>query len=184
MSEAIAFCTFDEFLDGEQRSQRRHEFVGSRVYVMSGGTERHDLAAGIIFGTLSPGAFAKGCRPFMANRLVRTRIGNAYYPDAMVACGSAPDPLYETDPALIVELLSPPTSSIDRREKAVAYAAAPNLRLLLLVDPNERRIEVAHPVDGRIHDWMAYGPGDVIGTDYGDIAVDALYDALDAAATT
>lgn len=120
----------------------------------------------------------------MANRLGRTRIGNAYYPDVMVAAGPAPDPRYETDPALMVEVLSPSTSSIDRREKAVAYAAAPSLRLLLLVDPNERRIEVAHAVEGRIHDWMAYGPGDVIGTDYGEIAVDALYDALDAAATT
>lgn len=122
---------------------------------------------------------AKAAVPSLPNRLVRTRLGNAYYPDVMVVCGSAPDPLYETDPVLVVEVLSPSTSSIDRREKAVPYAAAPTLRLLLLVDPNERRTEVAHPVEGTIRDWSAWGPGDVVRTEYGDIDVDALHEALD-----
>ncbi|MGI8632167.1 MAG: Uma2 family endonuclease [Solirubrobacterales bacterium] len=183
MSEAIAYTTFDEFLAGERTSERRHEFVGGRIYAMSGGTERHDLMAVLISDALAAGTKAKGCRRFVHNRLVNTRIGNAYYPDVMVACGSAPDEQYETDPTLIVEIQSPSTRGIDRREKATAYAMASTLRLLLLVDPNERRIEVAHPADGKIRDWAVFGPGDVVFTDYGVIHVDALCDELDATAT-
>ncbi|MGH9269227.1 MAG: Uma2 family endonuclease [Acidimicrobiales bacterium] len=185
MSEATAsYLTFEDFLAGEQASERRHELVGGRAYAMSGGTERHDLVSGLIYEALVVGAKAKGCRPFIGNRLVRTRDDSAYYPDVMVVCGKAPHVQHETDPALIVEVQSPSTRSIDRREKVVAYAKAPSLRLLLLVDPNDRRIEAAYPEQGKVHHWTVYGPGELIATEYGVIHVDALYDELDSIATT
>ena len=184
VSEAIAVSSFEAYLDGEQASERRHELVGSRVYAMAGGSERHDLAAGLIYEALAPGARSQGCRPFMSNRLVRTRSGNAYYPDVMVACGPAPHRLYESDPALIVEVLSSSTADVDRREKAVAYAEAKSLALLLLVDTDARRIEAARPAEGTIRNWTVYGAGSVVTTEYGDIDVDALYDAIDRTATT
>jgi hypothetical protein len=205
VTEAIAFTPFESYLDNERLTERRHELVGGRVYALAGGSERHDLAAGLIYETLATGARSRGCRPFTSNRLVRTRGGNAYYPDVMVACGPAAHRLYETDPALIVEVLSPTlpprggggppgpvggedstscTGDLDRREKAVAYAESTSLGLLLLIDPGNRRIEAARPAGGRIHDWAVYGPGDVVGTAFGDIDVDALCDAVDQTATT
>jgi Uma2 family endonuclease len=184
VSEAIAVCSLEEFLDGEQSSERRHELVGGRVYGMAGGSERHDLVAGIIYETIAAGARSRGCRPFISNRLVHTPSGNTYYPDVLVACGSAPHRLYETGPVLVVEVLSHSTGDVDRREKAVAYAEATSVRLLLLVDPDARRIEAARPAGGRIDDWTVYGRGDVVVTGYGDIDVDALYDTVDQTATT
>ena len=184
MSEAIAYGTFDAFLVGEQDSPCRHEFVGLRTYAMAGGSERHDLAAGLLYEALAPAARSAGCRPFTSNRLVRTRTDDGYYPDVMVVCGPAPHRLYETDPCLIVEVLSPSTSSVDRREKAVAYAHASTLQFLLLVDPDTRRIEAARPSGGQIGSWSVYGSGHVVPTDFGPIDVDVLYDALDATATT
>jgi len=155
MTEAIALTSFGDFIDGEARSERRHDLVGGRVYAMAGGTERHDLAAGLGYELLATGARTKGCLPFTANRLVRTRSGNAYYPDVMVACGPAPHRLYETDPALVVEMLSPSTADVDRREKAVAYAEADSLQLLVLVDPGVRWIELARPNHGVIDAWKS-----------------------------
>jgi Uma2 family endonuclease len=184
VSEAIATCSFDDFLAAEPLSERRHELVAGRVYAMAGGSERHDLVAGLIYELVAPVARTRGCRPFTSNRLVRTASGNAYYPDVLVACGPAPHRLYESSPALIVEVLSQSTGDLDRREKAVAYAATRSLSLLLLVDPNVRRIEAARPDEGRIGDWIAYGPGDVVPTEFGDVDVDALYDILDRTATT
>ena len=99
-------------------------------------------------------------------------------------CSPAPDRLYETDPALIVEVLSPSTEDHDRREKAVAYAESSGLQQLLLVDPDRRRIELARPAGGRIREWLVYGAGDILVTPYGDVDVDALYDAVDRTATT
>ncbi|MGH9156061.1 MAG: Uma2 family endonuclease [Acidimicrobiales bacterium] len=184
MSEAIAFGDFESFLIGEQSSENRHEFVGLRTYVMAGGSERHDLMAGLIFAQLAPGALARGCRPFTANRLVRTGGDNSYYPDVMIACGPAAHRLYEQDASLIVEVLSPSTSAFDRREKAVAYAQLPSLTRLMLVDPDQRRVEVAAPGGGRILVWTAFGAGQCLAADFATIDIDALYDALDAAATT
>ena len=48
MSEAIAFISIDSFVEEEQTTERRHELVGGRVYAMAGGSERHDLAAGLL----------------------------------------------------------------------------------------------------------------------------------------
>jgi Uma2 family endonuclease len=183
VSEAIARVSLDDFIEAEQRSHRRHELVGGRVYLMAGGSERHDLAAGLLYEAVAPNARSAGCRPFTANTIVYTRHDAAYYPDVMVVCGPAAHRLYETDPTLVIEVLSPSTADTDRREKAVAYAASPTLRHLLLVDPDRRRVEVAHPVEGELV-WDVCGPGDVVVTAYGDIDVDAFYDQLDAVATT
>lgn len=183
MSEAIAFVGISDFLEGEGRADRRHELVGGRVYAMAGGSERHDLAAGLLFEALATGARRAGCRPFTANRLVRTRYESAYYPDVMIACGKAPHRLYETDPALVIEVLSPSTADIDRREKASAFAASGSLDLFLLVDPDNRRIEAARLVGDQLT-WSVYTSGDVVATSYGDIDVDMFYDQLDGAATT
>lgn len=131
MSEAIAFCSFEEFLAAEQAAERSHELVGGRVYAMAGGSERHDLVAGLIYETLAATSRARRCRPFTSNRLVRTPNGNAYYPDVMVACVAAAHRLYETEPVLIVEVLSHSTADTDRREKVVAYAQAASMRRLL-----------------------------------------------------
>lgn len=186
MSQAfVSYLTFEEFLDGETHSGVRHELVDGRAYAMSGGTERHSLVSGLIYTLLSPGAFARGCRPFQHDRLVRIEAnGNAYYPDVMVVCGPAPHVLHETAPKVIVEVLSPSTMSIDRREKATNYALIPSLDLYLVVDPNDRRIDAAYPLDGVVQGWSTFGPGQLVVTDYGDIHVDGLCDALDAITTT
>lgn len=183
MSEAIAQVSLPEFLEAEARSTRRHELVGGRVYVRPGGTERHGLAAGLLLERVAPGARDRGCRPFGGNRLVHTRLGSLYYPDVMVACGKAPHPMYETDPTLVIEVLSPSTADLDRREKAPAYAAAETLDLLLLVDPHYRRIEVAKPVKGELT-WNVAIPGDVVITGYGDIDVAEFYVELEDVVTT
>lgn len=184
MSEAIAFLAFPDYVEEETRAPCRHELIGGRLFATAGGTERHDLASGLIYEALAPGARQAGCRTFTANRILRTPSDAAYYPDVMVACGRAPHRLYEEDATVIVDVLSPSTVGIDRREKAIAYAAIRGLELLLLVDPNERRIEAARPFERRITSWELYGPGQVIATGYGEIDVDLLYDTIDSSATT
>ena len=182
-AEELSATTFEEFVARERRSERRHEFVGGRVYLMAGGSERHDLAAGLAFAALATGAFAQGCRPFTSNRLLRTDQA-AYYPDVMVVCGPAADRHYEDDAALIIEVRSPSTADVDRREKAIAYLRLPSIGLYLLLDPDAPRIEVAQRLPNGQIDWSVYGPGTVVPTRYGDLDIDALYAQLAAAATT
>jgi Uma2 family endonuclease len=182
-AEELSWATFEDFLRREQTAVRRHEFVSGRVYVMAGGTERHDLVTGLVYERLATGARREGCRPFTSNRLVRAGDA-AYYPDVLVVCGKAADRLYENDAALIVEVASPSTADLDRREKAAAYARLPSLRLYILIDPDRPRLEVAQRHDTGQWMWQAFGPGTVVPTRYGDLVVDDLYAALNASATT
>lgn len=184
MTEAIAQTTFEDYLAAQASSPVRHELVGGRMYVMAGATERHDLAAQALWQTLVPAARANGCRAFIGNRLLKTPSTATYYPDVMVVCGRAADEHYETNPALIIEVLSPSTENIDRREKAENYARIESLHTFALMHPTFRRIEVAQRDDTGQWQWNAYGPGDIWLSAYGDVAVDALYDAIDDEATT
>jgi Uma2 family endonuclease len=178
VSEAVSTVTFEDFLSAEQGGGVRHEWVGGFVYAMAGGTERHDTMIEALRDILGPGARRAGCRRFTGNRLVRTAFA-AYYPDLLVVSGKAAHDYYETDASLIVEVRSPSTAGVDRREKALAYASLPSLAHYLLVDPYYRRIEVGTR-DGDGWRWQSYGPGGLILTPYGDIDVDSVYDDVDA----
>ena len=48
---------------------------------------------------------------------------------------------FETSPCLLVEVASPSTEPIDRREKMLAYRKIPTLRAYLIVAQDERRVE-------------------------------------------
>jgi len=106
-AEELAGATFEGFLTHEQQAPRRHELVGGRVYVKAGGSERHDLTAGLIYEALAAGARTAGCRPFTSNRLLRAGTAG-YYPDVLIVCGPATDRLYEANASLVVEVLRPP----------------------------------------------------------------------------
>lgn len=173
---------FEDFLAAEQSSERSHEWVAGRVYNMSGGTERHDLLAGLIYERLAPAARRSGCRPFGHNRLVR--IGStAYYPDVLIVCRDAQPPhrLYERDLSIVVEVLSPSSRETDYREKATVYTAADAFRIYLLADPESRQVDACRRgTDGLV--WETYTSGHVVPEL--DLDVDELYDALDETALT
>jgi Uma2 family endonuclease len=68
---------------------------------------------------------------------MKPRVGpdRFYYPDVMVVCDpDDADPEYETKPCFVVEVLSPATEAVDRREKLLAYQDIPTLRGYLLLD--------------------------------------------------
>ena len=181
-AEVYPDVAFADFLAAERDSDKRHEWVAGRVYAMAGGTERHDLMVGLIYEKLAPAARARGCRPFSHNRLVR--LGDvAYYPDVLVVCPGdrRPHQLHELDLSVVVEVASPSTEALDRREKTMAYTNAPSFERYVIVDPDKRRIEVATRGPGGVH-WEMFGPGRVIFEL--DLDVDALYDTLDATALT
>ena len=101
----------------------------------------------------------------------------------MIVCGPAADRYHESDLSLVVEVLSPSTEAVDRREKALAYAGAPSFEQYVLVDPDRRRIEVATRGPDGLR-WRVHGPGMLVVTRFGDLDLDDLYDEVDATATT
>ena len=181
-AEAHPYVDFATFLAAEAAGGRPHEWVAGRVYAMAGGTERHDLMVGLLYRKLAALADARGCRAFSHNRLVR--LGDvAYYPDVLVVCPGElrPDTMHERDLSIVVEVASPSTEAVDRREKTMAYINAPSFERYVIVEPERRRIEVATRGPAGVQ-WELYTAGHVVLAL--DLDVDELYDTLDATALT
>jgi Uma2 family endonuclease len=139
-AEALPFFSFDEYLRLDEVSEQRHEWVAGQVYAMSGGSsDRHLATVQALFERIAPLARRQGCRPWMADRRLRTDHAS-YYPDLFVVCTPRADRLYETDAVLVIEVLSPSTMTTDLREKAAAYTTLPNMQDYVVVDTDLRSV--------------------------------------------
>ena len=136
----------EDYLEGETLTDIKHEYLDGEVVAMGGASARHGLVAGAFYGALLPHARRKGCQLFIADMKVRVEHADQtyfYYPDLLLACDPQDrEPYYRRRPCLVVEVLSPSTERIDRREKLFAYQAIPSLREYLLVDPDKRSVEI------------------------------------------
>ena len=157
--------TFEEYLRLDAVSDQRFEWVAGQVYAMAGGTDRHLATVQALFTRIAPLARAAGCRPWMADRRLRTEQAS-YYPDLFVVCGPRADRLFETDAAWVIEVLSPSTTSTDLREKAPAYASLAGIRRYVVVDPGTRTVRLGTPESDGRWSWAvlaANGVLDVMG---------------------
>lgn len=145
-----------EYLEGEQQSDIRHEYIAGQVYAMVGTTARHNLIASRLHVALGNRLRSGPCRIFQSDMKVRVD-DMFYYPDLMVTCGNFDlTALYLTNPVLIIEILSDSTEHIDRREKRLAYQRIESLKEYALVAQDKMGIEVYRRVpDG----WEIEGFG-------------------------
>jgi len=132
-----------EYLDMEADSSVKHEYIAGEVYATSGASERHNriaLNAAYRFRTAARGG---RCGVYISDIKLSIKAQNSfYYPDVMLTCQADDDhPLYKTAPCIVVEVLSPSTAAIDRREKWLAYRGITSLTAYLLIDVEQRRVE-------------------------------------------
>ena len=133
--------TVEEYLALEENATVKHEYVAGTIHAMVGTTKRHNRISLNIASLLLDAARGGSCRVYASDVKVHTEDA-IYYPDVMVACESEDDdPLVEHSPCLIVEVTSPGTESIDRREKMYNHRKIPSLREYLIVDQNGRWVE-------------------------------------------
>ncbi len=142
----------EDYLAGEEVSEVRHEYMAGEVYAMTGASRVHGLIALNLGAFLRPLLRGGDCQAFISDMKVRLQIaGDAvfYYPDLVMTCD--PDDRasdYCRAPCLVVEILSPQTRRIDRREKFLAYTSLPSLRSYLLISQEQRQVELFRREDG------------------------------------
>ncbi len=146
------FVTEQEYLEGEQHSELRHEYVDGQVFAMTGASDLHGLILNALAFALTPGARRKGGQLFTSDMKLRLEIGGQtifYYPDLLVSCDPQDrDRNFRRSPCLIVEVLSPSTARVDRREKLLAYQSLPSLQAYLLVEQDRRHVELYRRANG------------------------------------
>jgi Uma2 family endonuclease len=144
---ALHHFSYAEYLELEDGSTVRHEFLNGEIYAMAGGTPKHAAlavaAAAALLGDLRGGP----CRVHSSDLRVRVlATGLATYPDVTVVCGPyAYDPESRTtvtNPRIVVEVTSDGTEEYDRGEKLASYQLVPGLAAVVIVDHRERRIEL------------------------------------------
>jgi Uma2 family endonuclease len=134
--------SIEEYLEFENNSEFKHEYVGWHLYAMTGVTRRQSRISGNIFALLREAAKAGPCRIHQSDMRVPTPDGPVYYPDVVVACGEEPDdPYCEDTPCLIIEVLSPSTALTDRREKLLSYRRISSLQAYLIVEQDKALVE-------------------------------------------
>ncbi len=140
----IVDISHEEYLQGELESEIRHEYYEGKVYAMAGAGEKHNLISLNIALALKQKAKGSSCKTFMADmKLYLSELDRFYYPDLLLTC----DPedsheYYKENPCLIVEVLSPSTETIDRREKLHAYQEIASLKEYLLVSQEKKQLEL------------------------------------------
>jgi Uma2 family endonuclease len=141
-AEERRLLSVEEYVEFELASPRKHEYVAGQVFAMVGVSRRHSGIAVNIASNLYSAADDGPCRVHVSEVRLRASENIFYYPDVMVACGPEPeDPYIEDAPCLVVEVLSPSTATVDRREKLLVYRQLPSLQAYLIVHQEERRLE-------------------------------------------
>lgn len=145
----------EEYLRTEETSPVRREYIDGFVYTLhgddalddapnaqAGATSRHGLICMNIGAGLHRAALRQGCRLYQSDMRVRIPqpgFTRYYYPDLVLTCRAVDDQAtFLTEPCLVVEVLSPSTRDLDRREKLLAYTALPSVQGYLLVDTATR----------------------------------------------
>ena len=134
----------EEYLEGEKLSPIRHEYIAGQVYAMAGVSRTHNTIALNLASRLRGHLRGGPCRVFMSDVKARIEALDVfYYPDVMVGCDPDDRETYFlTRPCLIVEITSPTTEAIDRREKLLAYQKLDSLREYVLIAQDAVKADV------------------------------------------
>jgi len=147
------FISAEDYLEGERRSEVRHEYVGGQLYAMAGASDEHNRIVGNIFSALHERLRGKRCEPFMADMKLKIPDSQAfYYPDVLVSCDPSDNATYFRErPTVVFEVLSPDTERTDQREKRFAYTLIPSLRVYVIVAQDKPQLTVLRR--GRTGPW-------------------------------
>jgi Uma2 family endonuclease len=138
--------TVEEYMKFEEQSSFRHEYVNGVVHAMSGPSLAHVRITGEVFVAIKTHLRGSRCEPFATDAKLRIRSETdeiVYYPDLVVACNRDEwGPNYVCNPKLVVEILSPSTEHIDRREKAMTYRRVVSIEEYVLLEQDEHKVIV------------------------------------------
>ena len=169
--------TLTEFLAWDDGSDRRYELLDGFPLMMAPATEAHGELA-LALGAEIRARLKPPCRVISEAGIVIPNRSDTYYiADLAVSCvPREAGRRMVAEPVLIVEVLSPSTSQVDRWRKVADYRALPSVQEILVAFSDERRVELQRRgVDGwRVEDLIGQAAL-TLGCCTSPIPLDALY---------
>jgi Uma2 family endonuclease len=142
----LPFMTLDEYMEFEEQSPHRNEYVNGIVHAMNGPSVAHARIAGELFVAVKAHLRSGPCEAFATDIKLQIRSETeeiVYYPDLVIACNRTEwGDDYVCNPKLVAEILSPSTRHIDRREKAMTYRRVISIEEYVLLEQGEHRVTV------------------------------------------
>lgn len=150
--------TIEEYLEMERASDVKHEYYQGEIFAMSGASDSHNWIYINILGELCIQLKKKPCRPYGSDMRMHIPENTLFtYPDIAIYCGDPSvidkDQDTVTEPAIIIELLSPSTRSYDLGKKFELYRAIPTLKEYILIDTENIAVK-----SWRINEYNYWGP--------------------------
>jgi Uma2 family endonuclease len=178
--------TIEEYIELDKNSEEKFEYFDGEVFNMTGVHPNHALLESRLITALNNQTLGRGCYVYPADLRVKVPSLPPYrYPDLSALCGK---PEFEeitgllslTNPALLVEILSPSTEAFDRGEKFTHYKSIPSFREYLLVAQNKKLITQYVRQSERAWLQTEYGAGEALQvvTLECELEVDALYSGI------
>ncbi len=127
-----------DYLDGEEISDVKHEYVAGAVFAMAGATIAHTIIATNLTRAAGNQLSGSPCREFNSDMKVRINLARGfrfYYPDAQVVCQSNPQSeRFQDSPVFIFEVLSESTRRIDEGEKRDLYLGLSSVNAYVMLE--------------------------------------------------
>lgn len=178
-----SYISLDTYLLGEndRADAVKYEYVNGQVYAMAGASRNHNILAGELFALLRNHLHGKACRAYQGDMKVGIQTASEqhfYYPDVHVTCSEENNRYFNTQPCLIIEVLSESTVRIDRYEKLVAYRLLDSLQEYVLCSQDTAHVEIYRKRTAWQAEYFVAGQSFTLESVGLVVAVDELYEFL------
>ena len=140
----FVYLTPEEYLEMEEQSDIKHEYIDGYVYAMAGANDPHVTISGNAFMMIRNHLRGSKCRVYMADMKAKIdSLRRYYYPDVIVTCDprDTQTPNHKSFPKLIIEVLSKSTEAFDRGDKFADYQQIATLEEYVLVNASRLRLD-------------------------------------------
>ncbi|OAI21844.1 hypothetical protein A1359_18885 [Methylomonas lenta] len=143
--------SLDDYLQGELVSDIKYEYINGEVYAMVGVKRAHDTVSTNLIAFLHAHLRGSPCRVHSGEMKVRVQTAEDdcfFYPDLHVTCAAADTAdSFNSQPKLIIEVLSESTERYDRAEKFHHYRKLTSLEEYVLIAQDTQRVECYRRAD-------------------------------------
>jgi Uma2 family endonuclease len=138
------YLTFEEYLEFEERSEIKHEYINGYVQAMAGARREHNFIAQNISRVLGNQLVGKPCAVLGSDQRLRISLPDrtfCYYPDVTVDCSQMRG-IDTEEPTVLFEITSPSTARSDNGDKLLSYLNLPSMRVYVMVDQKRPQLTV------------------------------------------
>ena len=139
-------ATYADYLATEQTSESRHEFIDGVIVAMAGGSDEHNAIASR-FNGLFMTCLSRGCLGYTPDqRFWIEATARSRYSDGSIICGKPAHPAHDaqatTNPAVVVEGLSPTSEGDDEGDKRRDFQSLASLEAYVIAAQDARCVKV------------------------------------------